>query len=195
LDNFTLGEKVESKNSTKWPLKFALALLKDRKGQIKFILPIEGGTNSPKFSYSDAIKAALYNMLVNIVAAPFHFLSSLVGGGKDIKLIEFENKLTILKLGNEVKIDQLAKLLEERLDVRLEILGTCSKADFTSTDSKEHPVIEEATYKDCGIKRAQLVQNLLVQKNVNAERLYIMAGKKNDDSIGPSGAILILKVD
>lgn len=195
LDNFTLGEKVKSKNSTIWPLKFALALLKDRKGQIKFSLPVEGHTNSPNFSYSSAIKTALYNMLVNIVAAPFDFLVGVFGGGKDVKLIEFENKTTQFKANNEIKIDQIAKLLEERPDVKLEILGTCAEKEFIPADAKEVPVIDEATYKECGIKRAQLVQNLLVNKKVDAERLFVMAGKKNDDSIGLPGAILMLKVD
>ena len=134
-------------------------------------------------------------MLVNIVAAPFDFLVSVFGGGKDVKLIEFENKTTQFKPNNEVKIDQIAKLLEERPDVKLEILGTCAEKEFIPADAKEVPVIDEATYKECGIKRAQLVQNLLVNKKVDAERLFVMAGKKNDDSIGLPGAILILKVD
>ena len=195
LDNFTLGEKVKSKNSTIWPLKFALALLKDRKGQIKFSLPVEGNTSAPKFSYSSAIKTALYNMLINIVTAPFDFLASMFGGGKDIKLIEFEKMTTQLKAENEIKIDQLAKLLEERPDVKLEILGTCAEKEFFSADDTEVPYIEEITYKECGIKRAKYIQNLLVEKNINAERLFVLAGKKNDDSIGLPGAILILKGD
>lgn len=195
LDQFTLGEKVESKNATNLPLKFALALLKDRKGQIKFNLPVEGNTDTPKFSYGSAIRTALYNMIINIVSAPFDFLSSLVGAGPELKLVEFENQTAIFKAANDVKIDQVAKLMEERPDLKLEILGTCSEKEFLSADNKVPPVIEEAKYKEIGLQRAQLIQNLLVKKNINAERLYVMAGKKNDDSIGPSGAILIFKQD
>ncbi len=195
LDHFTLGEKVESKNSTSLPLKLAIALLKDRKGQIKFNLPVEGQTDSPKFSYGSAIRTALFNMIVNIVAAPFDFLADLFGGGKELQLIEFENQTPVFKAANEVKLDTVARMMEERPDLRLEILGTCSEKEFLIEGQDQPPLIEEAKYKEIGLARAQLVQNLLVKRNISAERLYVMAGKKNDDSIGPSGAVLIFKVD
>ena len=195
LDQFTLGEKVESKNSTNLPLRLAVALLKDRKGQIKFNLPIEGDTNSPKFSYGSAIRTALFNMLVNIVMSPFDFLADVFGVGKEVQLIEFENQIITFKAGNENKIDTVARILEERPELRLEILGTCSEKEFLVEGAKDQPVIEEAQYKEIGLKRAQLVQNLLVKKGISAERLFVMAGKKNDDSIGKSGAVLIFKAD
>lgn len=195
LDQFTLGEKVESKNSTNLPLRLAVALLKDRKGQIKFNLPIEGDTNSPKFSYGSAIRTALFNMLVNIVMSPFDFLADVFGVGKEVQLIEFENQIITFKAGNENKIDTVARILEERPELRLEILGTCSEKEFLVEGAKDQPVIEEAQYKDIGLKRAQLVQNLLAKKGISAERLFVMAGKKNDDSIGKSGAVLIFKAD
>nr|BDT27042.1 DUF748 domain-containing protein [Bacteriovorax sp. HI3] len=195
LDQFTLGEKVESKNSTNLPLKLAVALLKDRKGQIKFNLPLEGETNSPKFSYGSAIRTALFNMIVNIVMSPFDFLADVFGVGKEVQLIEFENQLVTFKVGNENKIDSVTRILEERPELRLEILGTCSEKEFLVEGAKEQPVIEEAQYKEIGLKRAQLVQNLLAKKGISAERLFVMAGKKNDDSIGKSGAVLIFKAD
>src|SRR5262249_34852515 len=41
LDQFTLGEKVESTNATKLPVRLAVAILKDRNGKIKLDVPIE----------------------------------------------------------------------------------------------------------------------------------------------------------
>ncbi len=195
LDQFTLGEKIDSKNATNLPLRLAVALLKDRKGQIKFKLPIEGDTNAPKFSYGSAIRTALFNMIVNIAMAPFDFLADVFGVGKEIKMIEFENQTIQFKAENEAKLDTVVKMMEERPELRLEILGTCSEKEFMTPNQKEPPVIEEARYKEIGLQRAQLVQNILAKKNINAERLFVMAGKKNDDSIGPSGVVLIFKVD
>lgn len=195
LDQFTLGEKVDSKNATSLPLRLAVALLKDRKGQIKFKLPIEGETNSPKFSYGSAIRTALFNMIVNIAMAPFDFLADAFGVGKEVQMLEFENQTAQFKAANEAKLDTVARMLEERPELRLEILGTCSEKEFMSADQKEPPKIDEIKYKEIGLQRAQIVQNLLVKRNISAERLFVMAGKKNDDSIGPSGAVLIFKVD
>lgn len=50
LDQFTLGEKVESPLATKLPVKLAIALLKDRKGEIKLDIPVAGTLDDPKFS-------------------------------------------------------------------------------------------------------------------------------------------------
>ena len=42
LDQFTFGDKVESPDATKLPVRLAVSLLKDRKGQIKLDLPVIG---------------------------------------------------------------------------------------------------------------------------------------------------------
>ena len=42
LDQFTFGDKVESPDATKLPVRLAVALLKDRKGQIKARPPCIG---------------------------------------------------------------------------------------------------------------------------------------------------------
>src|SRR5205807_921243 len=42
LDHFTLGEKVQSADATKLPVRLALALLKDRNGRIQVDVPIDG---------------------------------------------------------------------------------------------------------------------------------------------------------
>src|SRR5208337_3963426 len=44
-----LGEKVESKNATHLPVRLAIALLKDRDGNIVLDVPIEGSLDDPKF--------------------------------------------------------------------------------------------------------------------------------------------------
>ena len=50
IDQFTFGEKVESPQATSLPVKLAVALLKDRKGEIKLDLPVTGSLDDPKFS-------------------------------------------------------------------------------------------------------------------------------------------------
>ncbi|WP_041577884.1 DUF748 domain-containing protein [Bdellovibrio bacteriovorus] len=129
LDQFTLGNKVESKNATAWPLKLGLALMKDRKGQIKFQLPVEGDVNSPSFSLGNLIWTAVKNMIINIVAAPFDFLASLVGGGDDMQDIRFAPGEAELKSAEKEKLMKLAQALAERPQLSLEIRGEYQAAD------------------------------------------------------------------
>jgi hypothetical protein len=130
LDQFTLGKKVESEHSTNLPVKLALALMKDRKGQIKFQLPVEGDLNSPSFSWGNLIFTALKNMLINIATAPFTFISSLFGGGDDLQNLLFEAGATQMVNNENAKIQSLAQALEERPNLDLEIQGQYSDQDI-----------------------------------------------------------------
>src|SRR5262249_54382963 len=49
VNQFTFGDKVESPQATKLPVKLAVSLLKDRNGVIDLDLPIEGSLDDPKF--------------------------------------------------------------------------------------------------------------------------------------------------
>ncbi len=129
LDQFTLGNKVESEKAPGWPLKLALALMKDRKGQIKFKLPVEGDINSPEFSWGNLIWTAIKNMVINIVAAPFDFLASLIGGGDNLQSVLFEPGTATLKPDESVKIEKLGKALDERPNLAMEITGQYQDQD------------------------------------------------------------------
>ncbi|WII73924.1 DUF748 domain-containing protein [Bdellovibrio sp. 22V] len=137
LDQFTLGDKVKSENSTNWPVKLGLALMKDRKGQIKFQLPVEGDVNSPSFSLGNLVWTALKNMVINIVAAPFDFIASLVGGGKDLQFILFEPGTPILLKTEEEKIQKVAQALQERPQLAVEIQGKYEQQDIEALQQIE----------------------------------------------------------
>ncbi|MDG0816290.1 DUF748 domain-containing protein [Bdellovibrio svalbardensis] len=129
LDQFTLGNKIESENSTHWPVKLALALMKDRNGQIKFKLPVEGDVHSPSFSWGNLIWTAIKNMVINIVAAPFDFIASLVGGGPELQTLLFEPGTSSLQQGETEKFQKIARILEERPGLAMEIKGQYQDLD------------------------------------------------------------------
>jgi uncharacterized protein involved in outer membrane biogenesis len=55
LNQLTFGERVESPTATKLPVLLAVALLKDRNGNIDINLPISGSLDDPKFSMGGII--------------------------------------------------------------------------------------------------------------------------------------------
>ncbi|MFS4460251.1 DUF748 domain-containing protein [Bdellovibrio sp. HCB2-146] len=136
LDQFTLGDKVDSEKAGHWPLKFALALAKDRKGQIQFQLPVQGDIKDPSFSWGSLIWTALKNLVVKIVASPFDFIASLVGGGKDMQWVYFEPGTADLAAGEEAKIEKLAEALKERPSLALEIRGEFQTEDIDKMKSE-----------------------------------------------------------
>jgi len=200
LDNFTLGEKVDSKYSTNLPVKFVLSLMKDRKGQIKFKLPVEGDVNSPSFSLGNLIWTALKNMIVNIAMAPFDFLSGLVADGDKLQFVQFEAGKSQLPADQTEKIDQLSKILEERPELLIDLQGQFFKSDLIELKQKTSQNIETPAtpadldaLKTLAIERAQAIQRALIEKSINAERLYLLSGTGSTDDNNPPQVKLSLK--
>ena len=57
LDRFTFGEKVNSPDATHLPVRLAIAILKDRNGQILLDVPVEGSLDDPKFRVGRVVTA------------------------------------------------------------------------------------------------------------------------------------------
>ena len=201
LDNFTLGDKIESEHSNNIPVKFVLSLMKDRKGQIKFKLPVEGDVNSPAFSLGNLIWTALKNMIINIALAPFDFLSNLVAGGEKLQFIQFEAGKSSLPADQSEKLDQLSKILTERPELLIDLQGQFFKSDLIELKQKtsqkpETPVTQAEldTLKALAIERAQSIQRALIERLINAERLYLLSGTGNIDDNNPPQVKLTLKI-
>jgi hypothetical protein len=123
IDQLTLGEQVDSPDATKLPVSLAIALLKDRKGQINLDIPVTGSLEDPEFSLGRLIIQVIVNLITKAVTAPFALLGSLFGGGEELGYIEFEYGRTNLSEDNHKKIETLTKALVERPALKLDIAG------------------------------------------------------------------------
>lgn len=123
LDQFNLGEKVESPEATKLPVKLAIALLKDRKGEIKLDIPVSGSLDDPKFSIWGIILKILVNLIAKAATSPFALLGAIVGGGEELSFIEFDYGSAALTDPNVKKLNAMAKALADRPALKLDIQG------------------------------------------------------------------------
>jgi uncharacterized protein involved in outer membrane biogenesis len=123
IDQFTFGDKVESGKATSLPVRLAVALLKDKNGEIHIDLPLSGRTDSPKFSIWGLVGQVLKNLLVKAATSPLALLTAGFGGGADFSSISFASGSSRLTSAEEVKLRTLAKALTERPGIRLEIMG------------------------------------------------------------------------
>jgi len=83
FEQLTLGDKVESPNATKLPVKLAIALLKDRNGEIKLDIPVSGSLDDPQFSVFRVVLQIIQNLLVKAATSPFSLLGSIFGGERN----------------------------------------------------------------------------------------------------------------
>lgn len=126
LNQLTLGETVESPTATKLPIKLALALLKDRQGNIDLDLPMTGDLDDPEFSIGGIVIKMFVNLIVNIASSPFAALGSLFGGGEELAFVEFESGQSIIPEESIGKLETLTKILFERPALKMEIQGQVS---------------------------------------------------------------------
>ena len=126
LNQLTFGEKIESPTATKLPVLLAVALMKDRNGVIDVDLPISGSLDDPQFSVGGIVLRIVINLITRAVTAPFSLLASAFGGGaggEELSYIEFEPGKAQLSKPAQSKIATLAKALDNRPALNLEIIG------------------------------------------------------------------------
>jgi len=123
VDQFTFGDQVDSDQATVLPVRLAVALLKDRKGEIHLNLPVNGSLDDPQFSVVGVIFDILKNLLIKAATSPFALLASLVGGAEDFDGIAFTAGHSDLDPVEQAKLDSLVAALIERPGLKLDVSG------------------------------------------------------------------------
>jgi len=123
VDQFTFGGQVDSKDATKLPVRLAVALLRDRNGNIDLRLPVTGRTDDPDFHIGKIIVKILVNILEKAATSPFALLEALYPGAAELGNVEFDPGKAALTEDARKKISELAKILNERPLLKLEVKG------------------------------------------------------------------------
>lgn len=125
LEQLQLGEKVESPDAIDLPIKLAIALLKDSNGKIDIDLPLRGNLEDPQFSVGPIVWQSVRNLITRAVKSPFNFVANLAGGSSDdLSQVKFQAGSTQLDDNAKKSLLVLAKGLQERPLLKLEIEGT-----------------------------------------------------------------------
>ncbi len=129
VENLQLGERVDSPDAVDLPIRLAVALLKDTQGNIALELPVQGDLNNPQFSVMPIVWQTLRNLVLRAAQAPFKFIAGLVGGSDvDLSTVPFSPGSAELEGDARQALDTLAKALQERPNLRLEVEGQSAQA-------------------------------------------------------------------
>jgi Domain of Unknown Function (DUF748) len=130
LDQLTFGDRVESSTAKNLPIRLAVAILKDSKGQINLDVPVSGSLNDPQFSLGGVIFHAFMNILTKAITAPFRLLTSAIGGiasaggsNEDLSYVEFAPGRSTLTDDAKKRLDAVAAALNARPALKLSITG------------------------------------------------------------------------
>ena len=154
IDQLTFGDRVESKDATNLPVRLAVALLKNSRGEIDVRVPVSGSLDDPQFSIGGVILRAFVNLIARAVTAPFSLLASAFGGsgGEELGYIEFDPGTSDITQASLAKLDKLATALKDRPALKVDIVGRVDP-EFDRDGLRREAVnrqIREQKLKDAG---------------------------------------------
>jgi hypothetical protein len=125
IDQFNFGEKVDSPDATKLPVRLAVAILKDVDGKIVLDVPVAGRLDDPQFRIGRVVTRTLLNILEKVATSPFSLIGAIVGGGgEELSYQDFAPGSAGLSDSARQKLDLMQKALQARPALRLEIAGS-----------------------------------------------------------------------
>ncbi len=119
LNQLTFGDRVESPSATSLPVRFAVALLKDRNGVIDINLPVSGSLNDPEFSVGGIVWKLILNLIGKALTSPF----ALFTGSDAPEEAEIAFNAGSAELAASPKLDRIAQLLADKPGVQLTLSG------------------------------------------------------------------------
>ncbi|MEZ0600661.1 DUF748 domain-containing protein [Paraburkholderia sp. IW21] len=129
IDQLTFGDHVENNTATKLPVRLAISLLKNSRGEIDVNLPVSGSLSNPEFSIGGLIWHAVLNLLQKAVTAPFSLIANAFGGnGEELGYVEFEPGSAKLPDAADKKLDTIVKALADKTSIRIDLIGRVDPA-------------------------------------------------------------------
>ncbi len=118
-----LGGKVNDKPLYRLPMKLAISLLKDKNGDIKLNIPIEGDLSDPKYKIGKVIWQIIKNIFIKAVNAPAKLLSNVFKGNEEelseIKFNYLQNEITQKQYQ---QLNKIAEVLENKPELNVELM-------------------------------------------------------------------------
>ncbi|MFU8856616.1 MAG: DUF748 domain-containing protein [Deferrisomatales bacterium] len=123
IDQLALGRRIESDRAAGLPVRLAVALLKDRKGEVRLELPVTGRIGDLEFRLGSVAGQALRTLFITAEASPFALLQSRFGWAEDMGSIGFAPGSAELSPAEQEKLRKLAAALDDRPALRVALLG------------------------------------------------------------------------
>lgn len=123
LDQLVLGETVKSPSAANLPIRMAIALLKNRKGEIFLNVPVDGDLSDPKFSLGGMILKVIGNLIAKAATSPLALLGKLIPEGVDMQRVGFEPGRAHISATAADQLEKIAGIFYERPGLRMDLIG------------------------------------------------------------------------
>lgn len=118
ITQLQLGDRVESDQRVRIPVRLAIALLTDRNGVIDIDLPVTGTLDDPRFRLGPII----WRIIMNLITSPFALLSGLGGGGEaNLEYVAFAPGEAALDEAAQGNLQTLRAAMAERPGISIDV--------------------------------------------------------------------------
>lgn len=118
-----------------YPVSLGFALLEDLRGNIALDLPISGRLDDAALQVGGLVGKALGGLFTKVVTSPFALLGGIIGlvtpGDPALQVIAFPPGDTRINPAAQGRLKRIAKALEERPRVKIELIGMYEPASDT----------------------------------------------------------------
>lgn len=125
IDQLTFGDAVDAPGATRLPVKLAVSLLKNSRGEIDVNIPVSGSLSNPEFSVGSIVWHAILNLIQRAVTAPFtllaHAFGGGAGGGDAVQYAAFEPGSAELSEAARKNLDVIGSALASKPAIRIEL--------------------------------------------------------------------------
>lgn len=117
IETISIGDKTQAESAV--PLKLAVSILKDRKGNLTLDVPVSGDFNDPDFKIYRVVLQAIKNILIRAATSPVNILGRAFHIG-DSKVVALDySYLSPTPVDRDMKkLSTLAELLDEKSSMK-----------------------------------------------------------------------------
>lgn len=120
IEKIYVGEKVKNTTAVSLPVKLAIAILRDRNGDIKLDVPVSGDLNDPKVKIWRIILDILKNIIIKAATAPYDMLASAFGGNEeDYKDIRYQYQQIAPLEKQQKQLSRIASILTDKPELNV----------------------------------------------------------------------------
>ncbi len=130
IQKIAAGKKVKSKTAYKLPVRLAVSLLKDVKGNVNLDIPVRGNLADPKYRLGKVIWGIIKNIIVKAATAPARLLSRAFGGKpEDYNEIRFNYLQKGLSADQLRIVNNIANAMTNKPNLSLSLVQVNNKED------------------------------------------------------------------
>lgn len=120
LVEFDLEKQQMHKGAEKLPMKLAVSVLKDHKGDIELDVPVEGNLADPDYKVGKAIRSLFKDLLVKTAVSPYKLLTRGLNIEPDlIKQESLRSAQDSLRAKDRKKLEHVRKVLKSKPELKL----------------------------------------------------------------------------